>query len=138
MILKKQKAVLDTRTHCGPIFFFFFYCLGPLDRGCQDLIFPACKNLGVYNYTLFSKSVQKRIYKLVYNKTYGEGDLEVSFPKFVETELAAFPKCQANIKKLFCGELFSPCFPGEGPPGLKTLCRSICNDIVRDCPTFFK
>ena len=116
----------------------FFFSSGPLDRGCQKLIFPACKKLGVYEHTLFAESVQKKIYKLFFNRTYDDGDLVSDFPKSVAKDLSKFPKCQANIKKLFCGELFPPCFPDEGSPGLKTLCRSICNDIARDCPTFFR
>ncbi|XP_020600753.1 uncharacterized protein LOC110039917, partial [Orbicella faveolata] len=40
----------------------------PLDRGCQKLIFPACKNLGIYQHTLFSESVQKKFYKWLYNR----------------------------------------------------------------------
>ena len=118
--------------------FLLIYSIGPLDRGCQTLIFPACKNLGIYEHTLFSESVQKNFYKLLYNKTYEDGDLETAFPKNVEKDLSKFPKCQTNIKKLFCGELFPPCFPDEGSPVFKTLCSSVCNDIVRDCPDFFR
>ncbi|XP_020601605.1 uncharacterized protein LOC110040668 [Orbicella faveolata] len=110
----------------------------PLDRGCQKLIFPACKNLGIYEHTLFSEPAQKKIYKYFYNKTYDDEDLETAFPKNVEKDLSKFSKCQTNIKKLYCGELFPPCFPDEGSPGLKTLCSSVCNDIVRDCPAYFR
>lgn len=110
----------------------------PLDRGCQNLIFPACKNLGFYGHTLFSESAQKTVYKYIYNKTYDDGDLETAFPKNVEKDLSKFPKCQTNIKRMVCGELFPPCFPDEESPGLKTLCSSVCNDIVRDCPDFFR
>jgi len=110
----------------------------PLDRGCQNLIFPACKNLGIYSHTLFSESVQKKMYKLYYNKTFNEDDLEQKFPKRVEEDLARFPKCRKSIEKLFCGELFPPCFPEETSPMLKTLCRSVCNDIAKDCPGFFR
>ncbi|KAL9963462.1 hypothetical protein ACROYT_G026973 [Oculina patagonica] len=110
----------------------------PLDRGCQNLIFPACKNLGIYDHTLFSESVQKKIYKAVFNKTYGEGDLEKGFPKIVEKDLSKFPKCQENLKKMFCGELFPPCFPNEKSPGRKSLCRSVCDEVARDCPGYFR
>jgi len=78
------------------------------------------------------------MYKYFYNKTYDDEDLETAFPKNVEKDLSKFPKCQTNIKKLYCGELFPPCFPDEGSPGLKTLCSSVCNDIVRDCPAYFR
>ena len=127
-------------TYCrlSLLFASFFFILGPLDRGCQKLIFPACKNLGIYQHTLFSESVQKKFYKWLYNRTYDGGDLEAAFPKNVEKELSKFPKCQTNIKKLFCGELFPPCFPDEGSPVFKTLCSSVCNDIIRDCPAYFR
>ena len=72
---------------------------GPLDRGCQKLLIPACKNLGIYEHTLFSESVQKKFYKIFYNRTYGEGqDLEQGFPKYVEKHLTKFPKCSTNLK----------------------------------------
>ncbi|CAH3149633.1 unnamed protein product [Pocillopora meandrina] len=110
----------------------------PLDRGCQNLIFPACKNLGFYNHTIFAESVQKKFYKIFHNKTYGDGqDLDQDFPFFVRMQAAKFPDCSTDIKKLFCGDLFPPCFPEEGSPKLKTLCRSVCDDIQRKCPDFF-
>lgn len=134
-----EKSTARTWSHCGPInLCFVFLLIGPLDRGCQKLIFPACKNLGIYDHTLFSESVQKKVYKLVFNRTYGEGDLEKGFPKIIEKDLSKFPKCQANIKRMFCGELFPPCFPDERCHGRKTLCRSVCDEIARDCPGFFR
>ena len=111
---------------------------GPLDRGCQKLIFPACKNLGLYSHTLLSKSAQKKVYSLFYNKTYNEHDLEQGFPKRVEKGLVKYSKCRKNIEKLICGELFPPCFPEEANPVMKTLCRSVCDDIARDCPGYFR
>lgn len=110
----------------------------PLDRGCQNLIFPACKNLGLYNHTIFTESVQKKLYYLIYNRTYGDGQLlDQGFPMVIEMQVAKYPKCATNIKKLYCGDLFPPCFPEEGSPTFKTLCRSVCNDIQRECPDYF-
>ena len=85
-----------------------------------------------------SESVQKKFYKLFYNKTYNEGDLEERFPRMAEQALVKYPKCRKNIEKLFCGEIFPPCFPEEANPMLKTLCRSVCDDIARDCPGYFR
>ena len=82
--------------------------------------------------------MQKKFYKWLYNRTYDDGNLETAFPENVEKDLSKFPKCQANIKKLFCGELFPPCFPDEESPVFKTLCSSVCNDIIRDCPAYFR
>ena len=118
---------------------YYFLFSDPLDRGCQNLIFPACKNLGIYKHTLLSESVQKKIYKLFYNKTYNEDeDLIQEFPKNVEQELVNNSKCQRNIQKLFCGEIFPPCFPEEANHVLKTLCSSVCMKIATDCPGFFR
>ena len=135
----ESQSVCTLKAVCLTFSFFFALTVGPLDRGCQNLIFPACKNLGFYNHTIFAESVQKKFYKIFYNKTYGDGqDLDQDFPLLWSKQAAKFPDCSTDIKKLFCGELFPPCFPEEGSPKLKTLCRSVCDDIQRKCPDFFR
>lgn len=109
----------------------------PLDRGCQKLIFPACRKLGIYNYTLASESLQKKFYERLYNRNYTEDNLVQLFPKENEDVLKKYPKCRKDIEKLFCGRLFPPCFPEEPKMHYKTLCRSVCNRIVAECPNFF-
>jgi len=110
---------------------------GPLDRDCQKLIIPACKNLPVSQQTLISVDNQKHWYLHAYNKHYSEGNAETDFPPDFLKLLKKYPKCQEQLKKMFCGENFPPCFPGEGQ-GLYSICRSVCDDIVRDCPEFFR
>lgn len=117
-----------------------FFLTGPLDRGCQDLIIPACKNLGVSNYTLISLEQQKRLYKYTYKKEYQEGDLETDFPPVIQVLLQKYPKCQDKLKMLYCGEFLPPCFQHESAegPGFYTICQSVCDEITRDCPDFFR
>ena len=113
------------------------YFLGPLDRGCEELIIPACKNLGLYNYTLSSIIAQEDQYYWFYQKNYTADNLETEFPDFAQEMFELYPKCQENIKKLFCGQHFPPCFPHEGLR-LYTLCKPLCDAIARDCPEFFR
>ena len=117
---------------------FKFLCLstGPLDRGCQQLIIPACKNLGVSNHTLVTVEQQKQWYRYTY-KMEPSADLEPDFPPEFLEMLQRYPKCQQNLKKMICGEFFPPCFPDEGY-GYYSICRSVCDDIARDCPEFFR
>lgn len=110
---------------------------GPLDRGCQELILPACKNLGVSNHTLMSVEHQKMTYTMFYYKDYQSHNVEQDFPPQLQEMFKKYPKCQENIKKLFCGEHFSPCFPEEGK-GFYSICKSVCSQILRDCPNFFR
>ncbi|XP_022792919.1 uncharacterized protein LOC111331942 isoform X2 [Stylophora pistillata] len=109
---------------------------GPLDRGCQELIFPACKSLGAYDNTLISISMQKELYSWFFNKEYNINNTETKFPAAVQKLLDQYPKCQENIKKLFCGEHFPPCFPDESPR-VYSLCQPLCDQIATDCPGFF-
>lgn len=109
---------------------------GPLDRGCQELIIPACKNLGLYNYTLSSVPVQKETYNWMYQKNYTDQNPETEFPDFMQKIFEKHPKCQENIKKLFCGEHLPPCFPAEGLRPY-TLCQPLCDQIAIACPEFF-
>ena len=113
------------------------FFIGPLDRGCQELIIPACKNLGLYDYTLSSVIAQEDQYHWFYGKDYTEENPETEFPDFALELFEQYPKCQENIKKLFCGEHFPPCFPDEGPR-LYSLCQPLCDAIARDCPEFFR
>lgn len=117
---------------------YHFLFLDPLDRGCQNLIFPACKHLGIYTHTLFSESVQKKVYKLFYNKTYNEDDLIQEFPKKLKYYIEKHSKCRKNMEKLFCGELFPQCFLEEANPVMKAICNSVCKEITSDCPDFFR
>ncbi|CAH3149637.1 unnamed protein product [Pocillopora meandrina] len=110
---------------------------GPLDRGCQELILPACKNLGVSNHTLLSVAFQKTLYGFAYKKPYLAGNVDPGFPPNVQEVLKKYPKCQENIKKLYCGERFPPCFKEEGK-GFYSICKSVCSEILRDCPNFFR
>lgn len=110
---------------------------GPLDRGCEELIIPACKNLGLYNYTLSSIIAQEDQYYWFYQKNFTADNLETEFPDFAQDMFELYPKCQENIKKLFCGQHFPPCFPHEGLR-LYTLCKPLCDAIARDCPEFFR
>lgn len=109
---------------------------GPLDRGCQELIIPACKNLGAYNNTLISVPSQKELYLWFYEKNYTEDSAETDFPEVARKMFEQYPKCQENIKKLFCGEYLPPCFPDEAPR-LYSLCQPLCDQIATDCPGFF-
>jgi len=109
---------------------------GPLDRGCVELIIPACKNLGLYDYTLTSIPVQEELYHWFYGKEYPHENPETEFPDFALELFERYPKCQENIKKLFCGEHLPPCFPEEGPR-LYSLCQPLCDAIATDCPEFF-
>ncbi|KAL9963463.1 hypothetical protein ACROYT_G026974, partial [Oculina patagonica] len=110
--------------------------LGPLDRGCQELIIPACKNLGAYNHTLTSVPVQKQMYSWFYEKNYTEDSAETEFPEFVRNMFEQYPKCQENIKKIFCGEYLPPCFPDEGPRPY-SLCQPLCHQMAKECPEIF-
>lgn len=114
---------------------------GPLDRNCSKLIFPACKTLGIYNYTLVSEQHQKTMYTYAYLKEYKEGELETSFPPRIQKMLDKYPRCQENIKKLYCGEYMPPCFADEfaaNGHGYYTICQSVCDQIKNDCPGFFR
>ena len=121
------------------IFFcvFFLFPIGPLDRGCQELIIPACKNFVVSQQTLISVNNQKHWYLHAYNKYYNEKNVETDFPSGFLKILEKYPKCKENLKKLYCGEYFPPCFPDDDQ-GHYSICRSVCDDIVRDCPEFFR
>lgn len=114
---------------------------GPLDRNCSKLIFPACKTLGVSNFTLVSEDHQKKFYTFAYDKEYKEGKLETNFPPRLLNSLKKYPKCQKNIKRLFCGEFMPPCFADEFAlkgHGYYTICQSVCDQITKDCPGFFR
>lgn len=114
---------------------------GPLDRNCSKLIFPACKTLGIYNYTLVSEQHQKRMYTYAYRREYKEGELETSFPPRIQKMLDKYPRCQENIKKLYCGEYMPPCFADEfaaNGHGYYTICQSVCDQIKNGCPGFFR
>jgi len=110
---------------------------GPLERGCQKLIIPACKNLAVSQHTLVTADDQKHWYRHAYHKYFKEEKVETDFPPDFLKVLAKYPKCQENLKKMFCGENFPPCFPGEDQ-GHYSICKSVCDDILRDCPEFFR
>ena len=116
---------------------FLLFSIGPLDRGCQELIIPACKNLGVSNYTLIGEDLQKDWYFHSYRKRFTPSSAEKEFPPEIKAALKKYPKCQENLKKLFCGEYFPPCFPDE-EQGFYSICKSVCDDIARDCPEFFR
>ena len=119
----------------------FYTLTGPLDRNCSPLIIPACKNLGVSNYTLVSLKQQKRLYQFYYRKEYKEGNVETNDPPGLVTLSKKYPRCKNNIKKLYCGEYLPPCFPDEPSaegPGFYTICQSVCDEITRDCPDFFR
>lgn len=118
-------------------FYLLSFLTGPLDRGCQELIIPACKNLGVSNYTIIGADLQKDWYLHTYHKRYSPNSAGTEFPPEFQGVLNKYPKCQENLKKMFCGELFPPCFPDEGH-GFYSICKSVCDDIVRDCPEFFR
>lgn len=117
--------------------FSIFAFTGPLDRGCQELIIPACKNLGAYNYTLTSVPVQKQMYSWFYGKNYTEDSPETEFPEFVRDMFEQYPKCQENIKKIFCGEYLPPCFQDEGPRPY-SLCQPLCDQMAKECPEIFR
>ena len=117
---------------------FSVLLLGPLDRGCQELIIPACKDLGVYSHTHLSEEVQKHLYLTFWRKSYNKSDLQRDFPKVFENIFANYPKCRRNAETLFCGEMFPPCFLHETKTVYKTPCRSLCNDIARECPGYFR
>ena len=117
--------------------FWFFFSIGPLDRGCQELIIPACKNFVASKQTLISADNQKHWYHHAYNKQYEENNVETDFPSDFLKLLEKYPKCKENLKKMYCGENLPPCFPDEGQ-GHYSICRSVCDDIVRDCPEFFR
>ena len=102
----------------------------------MQLIIPACKNLNLYSHTLTSLEVQKDEYEFFYEKNYTKNHAETGFPDLVQEMLDLHPKCAENIKKLFCGQHFPPCFPHEGLR-LYSLCRPLCDAIARDCPEFF-
>jgi len=95
----------------------------------------------VSNYTLISLEQQKRLYKYRYGKEYKVGNVETIFPPLLQKLFQKYPKCQENLKKLYCGEYLPPCFPhapaAEGP-GFYTICQSVCDEITRDCPDFFR
>ena len=129
------KTLLSTPPPPAP---FSVLPLGPLDRGCQELIIPACKDLGVYSHTLLSESVQKHLYLALWGKSYNKSDLQRDFPKVFENIFANYPKCRRNAETLFCGEMFPPCFLHETKTVYKTPCRSLCNDIARECPGYFR
>lgn len=114
-----------------------FSSTGPLDRGCQGLIIPACKNLGAYNSTLISVPAQEELYSWFYGKGYAEDSAETVFPEIARKMFEQYPKCQENIKKLFCEEYLPPCFPNEDPR-LYSLCQPLCDQIAIDCPGFFR
>ena len=114
-----------------------FSFIGPLDRGCQKLIIPACKNLGAYDHTLISVPVQEELYSWFYGKNYTEDSAEEGFPAIAREMVEQYPKCQENIKKLFCGEYFPPCFPEEGSR-VYSLCQPLCDQIATECPAFFR
>ena len=101
----------------------------------MELIIPACKNL--YSHTLTSLEVQKDEYEFFYEKNYTKDNSETGFPDLVQEMLDLHPKCAENIKKLFCGQHFPPCFPHEGLR-LYSLCHPLCVAIARDCPDFFR
>ena len=117
--------------------FCFFFSIGPLDRGCQELIIPVCKNFVVSQQTLISVDNQKYWYLYNYGKPYDEKNVETDFPSDFRKLLEKYPKCKENLKKLYCGEYFPPCFPNDSQ-GHYSICRSVCDDIVRDCPEFFR
>lgn len=119
------------------LFNFLSFSTGPLDRGCQELIIPACKNLGVSNYTLIGANLQHDWYFHSYNKRYSPDDAETEFPQEFQKVFKKYPKCQNDLKKMFCGEFFPPCFPDDGQ-GLYSICKPICEGIARDCPRFFR
>ena len=101
------------------------------------MIFPACKSLNVYNHTFISVEHQKDMYLWYYKKNYTADNAETDFPEYEKHLIMKFPECEENIKKLFCGELAPPCFPSEGP-GLRMVCRWVCEDIAKNCPEFFR
>ena len=117
--------------------YLLFFSLGPLERGCQELVIPVCKNLGISNHTLISVDNQKHWYLHAYNKYYNEKKVETDFtPEFLKL-LEKYPKCKESLKKMYCGEYFPPCFPDDSQ-GHYSICRSVCDDIVRDCPEYFR
>ena len=89
------------------------------------------------NHTLISAAFQKTLYELQYKKPYLAGNVDPGFPPNVQEVLKKYPKCQENIKKLYCGERFPPCFKEEGK-GFYSICKSVCSEILRDCPNFFR
>ena len=89
------------------------------------------------NHTLISVAFQKTLYGLQYKKPYLAGNVDPGFPPNVQEVLKKYPKCQENIKKLYCGERFPPCFKEEGK-GFYSICKSVCSEILRDCPDFFR
>jgi len=93
--------------------------------------------LGAYNNTLISVPVQEELYLWFYEKDYAEESAETDFPEIARKMFEQYPKCQENIKKLFCGEYLPPCFPDEDPR-LYSLCQPLCDQIATDCPGFFR
>ena len=81
--------------------------------------------------------MQKKLYSWFFKKEYNANDTETEFPGAVRKLLEQYPKCQENIKKLFCGEHFPPCFPDESPR-VYSLCQPLCDQIATDCPGFFR
>ena len=103
------------------------------------MIIPVCKNLQISNYTFISFELQRKLYKFAYNKEYTAVNVEEDFPRMYKQLFEKYPKCQDNLKKLICGEFLPPCFPDEPEgPGYYTICRSVCEEITRDCPDFFR
>ena len=76
-------------------------------------------------------------YIRAYRKLYSAESVDPDFPPDMLEIFNKYPKCQENLKKLMCGEFFPPCFPEEGK-GFYSICRSVCNEILRDCPEFFR
>ena len=108
---------------------------GPLDQGCQPLIFPACLSAG-YKHTLVPVERQKEIYTWFYDQNYTKENASKEFPPVFENFFAKYTKCRTGLTKLLCAEMLPPCFPREGL-GYYTLCQPLCRQIADDCPDVF-
>ncbi|XP_032227947.2 uncharacterized protein LOC116611633 [Nematostella vectensis] len=117
--------------------------LGPLERGCQRLIFPFCQDLG-YTHSVVTEERQKKLFRIFYGFNYtnprpGQPQptpLPRSRIQIFQNILANYSSCQSDLKKIYCAELMPPCFPGE-EIGFYTACKDVCRSIVERCPSVF-
>ena len=126
-------------------------------------VIPVCKNLVAT--PLYQLIIQKHWYLHAYNKHYNKKKAETDFPpkflKLLETEVSQVQEkpqedvltrspLRSNVQSsrifvhgfavyLVCysGEYFPPCFPDDSQ-GHYSICTSVCNDIVKDCPESFR
>lgn len=109
-----------------------------LEDTCNRLIFPWCQGIG-YDHTILKESTQIASYNDFYGKNYtNDSTKDAVSEKYSEISfwdeiVANNSKCTLDIKKMLCAEFFPPCFPDEGL-SLYTVCKPICDRIIKECP----